>query len=65
MFSGAKNLMFSLVSGAVLGILGDSADRLYKKYKQSGSIQNVVKEEYDKIWTGLETQIQKFEEPEK
>ena len=27
MFSGAKNLMFSLISGAILGLIGDSADK--------------------------------------
>lgn len=62
MLSGAKNLIFSLCSGALLGIIGDYCDKLYKK---SGSIEGVVKEEYNKLWTGLETQMQKFEESKK
>ncbi len=65
MLSGAKNLMFSLISGGALSILGEFSDKMYKKYKKAGSIENVVKDEYEKLWTGLETQIQKFEEPEK
>ncbi len=64
MLSGAKNLIFSLVSGGVLSILGNYSDKMYQKYKKAGSIENVVKDEYEKFWTGLETQIQKFEEPE-
>ena len=63
MLSGAKNLIFSGVSGMALSALGNYADKLYKKYKDSGSITNVVKEEYDKIWTGLEPQIKQFDEP--
>ncbi len=65
MLSGARNLMFSLVSGGVLSLIGEFSDKMYKKYKKAGSIENVVKDEYQKIWTGLETQIQKFEEPQK
>lgn len=53
MFSGAKNLMFSLVSGIALGKLGNYCDKLYKKYKESGSVAKVAKEEYDNFWTDL------------
>lgn len=62
MFSGAKNLVFSLVSGAILSYVGNSADKLYKKYKSSGSIKEVVKEECQKIQTSIEPQIDKFDE---
>lgn len=55
MFSGAKNLIFSGVSGLALGALGNYCDKLYKKYKNSGSAIKVAKDEYDKIWTGFET----------
>ncbi len=64
MLSGAKNLAFSLISGAALSVIGDYSDKMYKKYKKTG-IEKIVKDEYDKFWTGLETQIQKFEEPKK
>ncbi len=47
MLSGAKNLAFTLISGAVLSKLGSYADKLYKNYKNSGSIANVVKDEYN------------------
>lgn len=50
MFSGAKNLAFSFVSGLVLGKLGNYCDKLYKKYKDSGSVVDVVKNEYDNFW---------------
>ena len=53
MFSGAKNLMFSLISGIALGKLGNYCDKLYKKYKESGSVTKVAKEEYDNFWTDL------------
>lgn len=62
MFSGAKNLIFSGISGLLLSELGNYADKLYKKYKQSGSVTNVVKEEATNFWTGLEPQIKQFEE---
>lgn len=63
MFSGAKNVIFSLASGAILSAIGNYADKLYKNYRSSGSVVNVVKDEYNKIWTGLETQIHQFDEP--
>ncbi len=56
MFSGAKNLMFSMVTGAVISALGNYCDKLYKKYKASGSVAQVAKEEYDNIWTSLTPQ---------
>lgn len=62
MLSGTKNLIFSLVTGGLLSMAGDYADKLYKKYKNSGSIKEVAKEEYNKIWTGIEPQMKKFEE---
>ena len=55
MFSGAKNLIFSAVSGAMLGMFGDYCDSLYKKSKNPND---------DKIWTGIESQIHKFDENE-
>lgn len=65
MFSGAKNLIFSAVSGLALGIVGEYCDKLYKKYKNpKETVTNVVKDGYDKFWTGLESQIHKFDEPE-
>ena len=64
MLSGAKNLIFSGVSGLALSALGNYADKLYKKYKDSGSLTNVVKDEYNKLWTGLEPQMKQFDEPE-
>ncbi len=45
MLSGAKNLSFSLISGAILGKLGSYSEKLYQKYKKTGSITNVFKEE--------------------
>ncbi len=63
MFSGGKNLIFSLASGAALSAIGNYADKLYKNYRNSGSVVNVVKDEYNKLWTGLETQIHQFDEP--
>ena len=56
MLSGAKNLMFSFVSGVLLSKLGNYCDKLYKKYKDSGSVVNVVKDEYDNFWTGIAPQ---------
>ncbi len=57
MLSGAKNLMFSAVTGLLLGELGNYADKLYKNYKEKGSVSKVVKDEYKKVWTGLTTEI--------
>ena len=65
MLSGTKNLIFSIVTGGLLSMAGDYADKLYKKYKNSGSIKEVAKQEYNKIWTGLEPQMKKFEEDTK
>lgn len=53
MFSGAKNLIFSAISGLLLSKAGNYADKLYKKYKDTGSVVQVAKEETDKIWTDL------------
>ena len=53
MFSGAKNLIFSGISAIVLGKFGNYCDKLYKKYKDSGSVTKVAKEEYDHFWTDL------------
>lgn len=64
MLSGAKNLIFSGVSGAMLGMLGDYCDSLYKKSKNPNEVKYAVKDGYDKIWTGLESQIHKFDEKE-
>ena len=60
MFSGAKNLIFSGISGLVLGKLGNYCDKLYKEYKSSGSVVQVAKDEYDKFWTEL---TPKYAEP--
>ena len=49
MMSGAKNLIFSFVSGAILGKIGSYCDKLYQKYKQTGSITNIVKDEYTNL----------------
>lgn len=59
MFSGAKNLIFSGVSGILLGKLGNYCDKLYKEYKNSGSVAKVAKDEYDKFWTDLTPQYAK------
>ena len=64
MLSGANNLIFSAVSGALLGIAGDYCDSLYKKSKNPNEVKNVVQDGYDKLWTGLESQIHKFDENE-
>jgi len=59
MFSGAKNLIFSMVSGLALGKLGDYCDKLYKKYKNSGSVIQVAKDEYDHFLTDITPQYAK------
>lgn len=53
MLSGAKNLAFSLISGIVLSKIGNYCDKLYKKYKSSGSVVKVAQEEYNKFWTEI------------
>ena len=60
MFSGAKNLIFSAVSGIALGKLGNYCDKLYKEYRNSGSVVKVAKDEYDKFWTDI---TPKYAEP--
>lgn len=54
MFSGVKNLVFAAGSGLVLKLIGDGCDRLYKKYKDKGSVVNVVKDEYDRFLIDFE-----------
>ncbi len=53
MFSGAKNLLFTFVSGALLSKMGSYADELYKKYKKTGSITSFVKDEYNNLVTDI------------
>lgn len=53
MFFGAKNLIFSGLSGVILGKLGNYCDKLYKEYRNSGSVVQVAKDEYDKFWTDI------------
>ena len=65
MLSGAKNLAFSLISGFILNRMGNYADKLYKKYRSSGSVVNVVKDEYEKFWTGLSPQFEEQENTKK
>lgn len=64
MLAGAKNLIFSAVSGALLGMFGDYCDGLYKKSKNPDDVKHAVADSYDKIWTGIESQIHKFDENE-
>ncbi len=64
MLSGAKNLMFSFISGIVLSKLGNYCDKLYKKYKDTGSIKDVVKDEYDHFWTDISFQYAQPLKPE-
>ena len=64
MLAGAKNLIFSAVSGALLGMFGDYCDKLYKKSKNPDDVKHAVADGYDKIWTGIESQIHKFDENE-
>ncbi len=65
MFSGAKNLIFSLSTGLVIGKLGSYLDKLYKKYNDTGSIVNVVKNEYDNLVSELTPQYAQSLLPEK
>lgn len=53
MLSGAKNLIFSGVSGIVLSKLGSYCDKLYKKYKAEGSVVKVAKDEYENFMTDI------------
>ena len=64
MLSGAKNLIFSGISGSMLGMFGDYCDNLYKKSKNPNEVKHAVQDGYDKIWTGIESQIHKFDENE-
>ena len=65
MFSGAKNLLFSLSTGALISLFGNYMDKLYKKYKDTGSIVNVVKNEYDHLVTEITPQYAKSLLPQK
>lgn len=56
MLSGSTNLIFSAVSGLALSGLGKYCDKLYKKYKETGSVSTVVKEEAQQIWTDFSYQ---------
>ena len=53
MFSGGKNLMFGAVTGAVISKFGNYADKLYKDYRNTGSITTVVKDECTHIVSDL------------
>ena len=52
------------MSGALLGMFGDYCDGLYKKSKNPDEVKHAVADSYDKIWTGIESQIHKFDENE-
>lgn len=54
MFSGVKNLAFSAISGLVLKLIGNGFNELYQKYKKTGSVATIVKDEYDKFLTDFE-----------
>ncbi len=56
MFTGPKNLLLSFTSGILLSKLGNYCDKLYKKYKASGSVTEVAKEEYNNFWTEITPQ---------
>lgn len=58
MLSGSTNLIFSAVTGLALNELGKYCDKLYKKYKETGSVKTVVKEEAQQIWTDVTHQQQ-------
>lgn len=49
MMYGAKNLALSLGSGILLSKLGNYCDKLYKNYKDSGSVVKVAQDEYNTI----------------
>ncbi len=49
MMYGVKNLALSAVSGLALNKLGNYCDKLYKNYKNSGSVVEVAKGEYDTL----------------
>ena len=53
MLSGAKNLIFSSVSGFALNKFGSYLDELYQNYRKSGSVVNVAKDEYQNVWSDL------------
>lgn len=52
MFSGVKNLGLAMASGVVLKMAGNGLNKLYKKYKKSGSVTDVMMDEYNKFITG-------------
>lgn len=49
MMYGAKNLALSLGSGIILSKFGNYCDKLYKNYKDSGSVVKVAQDEYNTI----------------
>ena len=49
MMYGAKNIALSLGSGILLSKLGNYCDKLYKNYKDSGSVVKVAQDEYNTI----------------
>ncbi|MCD7780753.1 MAG: hypothetical protein LUH05_08805 [Candidatus Gastranaerophilales bacterium] len=53
MLTGAKNLMFSLATGFVLKQFGNYCNNLYKKYKETGSVAEVAKGEYNELWKDI------------
>lgn len=54
MLSGVKNLGVTFISGIALKIIGNTCDKLYQKYKKTGSVTNVFKDEYDKFLNDFE-----------
>lgn len=46
MFTGAKNIGFGLGTGLILGILGNTCDKLYKDYKEKRSFTKMAVEAY-------------------
>ena len=53
MLSGAKNMIFSTVSGLALNKFGSYLNDLYTNYQKSGSVVQVAKGEYQNVWTDL------------